>query len=57
MPGINPSVMMHRLNMSPDFPPIRQKKKVFTQERDQAIVEEVRKLQEADFIREVYYPD
>ena len=57
MPGINPSVMVHRLNMLPTFPPIRQKKRVFTQERDQAIAEEVRKLQEADFIRKVYYPD
>ena len=28
-----------------------------TQECDKAIVDEVRKLQEADFIREVYYPD
>ena len=27
------------------------------QKRDQAIVEKVRKLQEASFIREVYYPD
>ena len=26
-------------------------------ERDQAIAEEVRKLQEANFIREVYFPD
>ena len=30
---------------------------MFTPERDQAIVEEVRKLHEASFIREVYYPD
>ena len=30
---------------------------MFTPERDQAIAEEVRKLQEASFIREVYYPD
>ena len=30
---------------------------MFAQERDKAIAEEVRKLQEADFIREVYYPD
>ena len=29
MPGINPSVMVHRLNVSPSFPPIRQKKRVF----------------------------
>ena len=26
MPGIDPSVMVHRLNVSPSFPPIRQKK-------------------------------
>ena len=30
---------------------------MFAQERDKAIVEEVRKLLETDFIREVYYPD
>ena len=30
---------------------------MFVSERDQAIAEEVRKLQEAIFIREVYYPD
>ena len=57
MPGIDLSVMVHRLNVSPDFPSIRQKKRVFAPERDQAIAEEVRKLQEANFIREVYYPD
>ena len=57
MPGINPSVMVHRLNVSPSFSPVRQKKRVFTQERDRAIVEEVHKLQKAGFIKEVYYPD
>ena len=57
MPGIDPSVMVHRLNVSPAFPSIRQKKRVFAPERDQAIAEEVRKLQEASFIKEVYYPD
>ena len=57
MPGIDPSVMVHRLNVSPAFPPVRQKKRVFAPERDRAIVEEVQKLQEASFIREVYYPD
>ena len=34
-----------------------QKKQVFAQERDQATAEEVGKLQEAGFIREVYYLD
>ena len=57
MPGIDPSVIVRRLNVSLSSSPIRQKKRVFTQERDKAIAEEVRKLLEADFIREVYYPD
>ena len=57
MPRIDPSVVVHRLNVSHFFSPIRQKKRVFAQERDRAIAEEVRKLQEAGFIREVYYPD
>ena len=37
--------------------PYARKKHVFRQERDKTIVEEVRKLQEANFIQEVYYPD
>ena len=57
MPRIDPSVMMHRLNVLPSFLPIRQKKRVFIQEQDRAIAEEVCKLQEAGFIREVYYLD
>ena len=57
MPGIDPSVMVHKLNVSPSFPPIRQKKRVFALKRDRAIAEEVGKLQEAGFIKEVYYLD
>ena len=57
MPGIDPSIIVHKLNVSPSSPPIRQRKRVFTQERDKAITEEVQKLLNADFIREVYYPD
>ena len=44
MPRIDLSVMVHRLNVLPFFPPVRQKKQVFTPERDQAIAEEVHKL-------------
>ena len=57
MPGIDPKIMVHKLNVSPIFSPIRQKKRVFAQERDKAIAKEVRKLLKANFIREVYYPD
>jgi len=47
MPGIKPSIMVHRLNASPSFPLIQQKKRVFAQERDKAIAEEVHNLQDA----------
>ena len=57
MLGIDPSVIVHRLNVNPDSSPVRQKKRVFAQERDKAVAEEVRKLLEVGFIREVYYPD
>ena len=57
MPGINPSVITHRLNVSPSFKPMRQKKRVFAPKRDNAIKDEVQKLIAAKFIREVNYPD
>ena len=50
IPRIDPSVIVHKLNVNPASSPIRQKKRVFAQERDKAIVEEVRKLLEASFI-------
>ena len=44
MPGIDPSVITHRLNVYPSSKPIQQKKRVFAPERDNAIKEEVQKL-------------
>ena len=41
MPGINPSVITHRLNVHPSSKPVRQKKRVFALERDNAIKIEV----------------
>ena len=57
MLGIDPSVITHRLNVHPSSKPIRQKKRVFAPERDNAIKEEVQKLTIVQFIQEVYYPD
>ena len=57
IPGISPSTMVHKFNVCPSFPPVQQNKRVFAQERDKAIAEEMRKLLEADFIKEVYYPE
>ena len=41
MPGIDPSVITHRLNVFPSSKPVWQKKRVFAPERDNAIKEEV----------------
>lgn len=57
MLGIDPNVVTHRLNVCPSSKPVRQKKRVFAPERDNAVKEEVQKLIAAKFIREVYYPD
>ena len=57
MPGIDLSIIVQKLNVLPSCTPVRLKKRVFAQKRDKAIAEKVHKLQEADFIREVYYLD
>ena len=57
MPGINPSVISHCLNVCPSTKPVRQKKRVFAPMREIVINEEVQKLTGANFIQEVYYPD
>ena len=57
MGGIDPAVITHKLNISPSFKPIKQKRMSFTPERQKAINEEVNKLLQAKAIREVEYPD
>ncbi|KAL5569910.1 hypothetical protein UlMin_026485 [Ulmus minor] len=57
MPGIDPSVTVHRLNIDPNFKPVKQKRRTFNAERYMAINTEVDKLLKADFIEEANYPD
>ncbi|KAL5555727.1 hypothetical protein UlMin_037963 [Ulmus minor] len=57
MPGIDPKVIVHRLNIDPSFRPVKQKRRTFNTERYMAINTEVDKLLKADFIREANYPD
>ena len=49
MPGIDLSVITHRLNVSSSYKPIRQKKRVFSLKRDNAIKKEVHKLVTTEF--------
>ena len=57
MGGIDPAIITHRLNVSPSFKPVKQKRRSFDPERQKAISEEVGKLLQAGAIREVEYPE
>ncbi|KAL5565706.1 hypothetical protein UlMin_028870 [Ulmus minor] len=57
MPGIDPDVIVHHLNIDPNFKPIKQKRRTFNAERYMAINTEVDKLLKAGFIEEANYPN
>jgi hypothetical protein len=57
MSGIDPLVLTYRLNVDLSHRPVKQKRRSFAPERNQAIYEEVEKLLQAKFIWEVDYPN
>ena len=57
MGGIDPTVITHRLNVSPSFKSVKKKRRSFASERQKAINEEVNKLFQENAIREVEYPE
>ena len=57
MGGINLAIINHRLNVSPPFKPVKQKRRSFAPKRQKAINEEIGKLLQIGAIREVEYPE
>ena len=57
MPGIDPQLITHKLNVDSLKKPIKQKKRNFAPERQEAIKQEVEKLLEAGFIEEIQFPE
>nr|CAN68770.1 hypothetical protein VITISV_018662 [Vitis vinifera] len=57
MKGIHPSIASHKLNVFPAARPVRQKIRRFHPDRQKVIRNEIDKLLEAGFVREVSYPD
>ena len=57
MPRIDRKIIQHRLNINPECKLVQQKWRIFAPKRNKAIIEEVEKLLEANFIREVFYPN
>ena len=57
MPGIPREVAEHRLNIKAGSRPVKQRLRRFDSEKCTAIGEEIKKLLNAGFIKEVYHPD
>ena len=57
MPGLDPQVAMHRLNINPDAKPVKQQQRRLRPEIMEAIQLKVKKLIHSDFIREEQYPN
>jgi hypothetical protein len=57
MPGIDESIITHKLAISPKAKPVAQCKRKQGEERRLAVGEEVAKLKKAQFIEEIKYPE
>ncbi|XP_072081901.1 uncharacterized protein [Arachis hypogaea] len=55
MPGIDPSIISHKLALDPSVRPIAQKKQNLGHDRKQASLEETKKLINAGFIQEIRF--
>ncbi|XP_057803119.1 uncharacterized protein LOC131018411 [Salvia miltiorrhiza] len=57
MTGIDPKIIVHRLQVAPEYPPRKQKRRKFAPERNQVVNDEFTKLLKNGLIREVHYPE
>ncbi|KAL0434011.1 UNVERIFIED_CONTAM: Retrovirus-related Pol polyprotein from transposon gypsy [Sesamum latifolium] len=55
--GIDPKVIVYRLNVDPQAKPVKQKKRSLGSERNNVIEEEVSKLLKAGYVAEVQYTE
>ena len=56
MPGIPKTVALHHLNIRAEARPVKQKKRVFAPDKQEAIDKELDRLLDAGFITEVQFP-
>lgn len=57
MPGVDPKVVVHSLNIKEGAVPVKQKRRRMNEEKTKASNTKVEKLLKAGFIREVRYPE
>ncbi|GAA0186424.1 hypothetical protein LIER_33712 [Lithospermum erythrorhizon] len=56
MPGVDPAMSVHWLYVDPHYKPVNKKKRTFSEEKGEAIHEEVDKLLGENAIRELLFP-
>ena len=57
MPGLDPQIALHHLNINPDTKPVKQQQRQFHSEIMKAIESEIKKLNDSGFNREEQHPD
>ena len=57
MLGFDRKIIQYCLNVNLECKPVQQKRRIFASKRNKVVTEEVEKLVEANFMKEVFYPD
>ncbi|GAA0144015.1 hypothetical protein LIER_42784 [Lithospermum erythrorhizon] len=57
MPGVDDKIALHQLHVDPTYKPVKQKKRYFSEETNQAIRDEVDELIKVGAIRELQFPE
>lgn len=57
MPRVDPEFITHRLNVDLLYPPKKQKLRRFAKEHCEVVKQEVKKLKEAEAIKEVFFQE
>lgn len=57
MPGLDPQIATHKLNILPNARPVKQQQRRFRTDIMDAIEAEVKKLIACGFVREEHHPD
>ena len=57
MLGFDRKIIQYCLNVNLECKPVQQKRRIFISKRNKVVTEEVEKLVEANFMKEVFYPD
>ena len=56
-PGVDLGFIVHKLNVDPSYPPKKQKPRRSAKDHVEAVRQEVKRLKEAEAIKETFFPE